>query len=132
MLGRIPGTPDELTYYKDILRYFDALDKASARVTLFRIGKSEEGRDMIVVVVADEATIKTLDKYKEITREADRSADARPRRRPGSSSPPASRSTGRRATCTRGETGSAEMLMELAYRLAVEETPVHPEHPRTT
>ena len=27
-LGRIPGTPDELTYYKDIQRYIEALDKA--------------------------------------------------------------------------------------------------------
>src|SRR5215470_15236349 len=26
--GRIPGTPDELTYSKDIYRYFDALDAA--------------------------------------------------------------------------------------------------------
>ena len=32
VLGRIPGTPDELTYSKDIDRYFDALDKASDRV----------------------------------------------------------------------------------------------------
>src|SRR5262249_1386483 len=30
--GRIPGTPDELTYSKDIYRYFDALDAASDRV----------------------------------------------------------------------------------------------------
>lgn len=42
--GRIPGTPDELTYYKDIVRYLEALDKASDRVTMFPIGKSEEGR----------------------------------------------------------------------------------------
>ena len=65
--GRIVGTPDELTYYKDIVRYFDALDKASNRITVFRIGKSEEGRDMIVAAIADEATIKSLDKYKKIT-----------------------------------------------------------------
>ena len=65
--GRIPGTPDELTYSKDIYRYFDELDRTSDRVKVFRIGKTEEGRDMITVVIADEATIKALDTYKGIT-----------------------------------------------------------------
>ncbi len=59
-----PARPDELTYSKDVYRYFDALDAASDRVKVFRIGKTEEGREMITVVVADEATIKSLDKWK--------------------------------------------------------------------
>jgi hypothetical protein len=62
--GRIPGTPDELTYSKDINRYYEALDKASDRITMWKIGQSEEGRDMVALIVADEATIKSLDKYK--------------------------------------------------------------------
>jgi hypothetical protein len=62
--GRIVGTPDELTYAKDIHRYFDALDKASDRVSAWSIGKSEEGRDMYVLAVADAATIRQLEKYK--------------------------------------------------------------------
>src|SRR6185503_4286618 len=41
-LGRIVGTPGELTYAKDIQRYFEALDQASARVTVWKIGKTEE------------------------------------------------------------------------------------------
>ena len=56
-----------MTYYKDIVRYLDALDKASDRVTMFKIGVSDEGRDMFAVAVADEATIKQLDKYRQIT-----------------------------------------------------------------
>ena len=48
--GRIVGTPGELTYSKDINRYFEALDKASDRVSVWNIGKSEEGRDMIVLM----------------------------------------------------------------------------------
>ncbi len=67
MFGRIPGTPEELTYSKDIYRYFDALDTASDRVKVVRIGKTEEGRDMIAAVIADEATIRTLDKWKGVT-----------------------------------------------------------------
>ena len=62
--GRIPGTPGELTYAKDIQRYYEALAKASPRVKFWTIGKTEEGRDMVLLAVADEATIKTLDKYK--------------------------------------------------------------------
>ena len=62
--GRIIGTPGELTYAKDIQRYFEALDKASPRVKTWVVGKSEEGRDMIVLAVADEATINQLEKYK--------------------------------------------------------------------
>src|SRR5918995_1220226 len=61
---RIVGTPGELTYAKDIHRYYEALDKASDRIAMWRIGKSEEGRDMVVLAVADEATIKQIDKYK--------------------------------------------------------------------
>src|SRR5262245_29371711 len=38
-LGRIVGTPGELTYAKDIQRYYEALDAASARVTKWKIGK---------------------------------------------------------------------------------------------
>src|SRR5688572_27842812 len=52
--GRIIGTPGELTYAKDIHRYMKALDAASDRVKVWTIGKSEEGRDMYVLAVADE------------------------------------------------------------------------------
>ena len=43
--GRIPGTPGELTYAKDINRYYEALAQASPRAKFWKIGKSEEGRD---------------------------------------------------------------------------------------
>ena len=120
--GRIPGTPDELTYYKDILRYMEALEKASPRVKLFRIGKSDEGRDMIMVFVADEATIKALDKYKKIANDlADpRKLTEAQARQLIAAGKPIYWATGNLHS---GETGSAEMEMELAYRLAVEESP---------
>ena len=93
MFGRIPGTPDELTYSKDVYRYFDALDAASDRVKVVRIGKTEEGREMITVIVADEATIRTLDKWKGITAQLTDPRGLADERRPGARSPPASRST---------------------------------------
>ena len=63
--GRIVGTPGELTYSKDINRYFEALDKASDRAQLVNIGKSEEGRDMVALFIADEATMRDLNRYKQ-------------------------------------------------------------------
>src|ERR1700719_1426378 len=62
--GRIPGTPGELTYAEDINRYYEALAKASPRAMFWKIGQTEEGRDQVVLAIADEATIKQLDKYK--------------------------------------------------------------------
>src|SRR5215208_7189400 len=41
-LGRVVGMHGELTYSKDIYRYYEALDKASDRITMWRIGKTEE------------------------------------------------------------------------------------------
>src|SRR5512134_1115937 len=65
--NRIVGEPGHLTYYADIVRYLEAVDKASERVTLWKIGKSDEGRDMVALAIADEATIRSLDKYRQIT-----------------------------------------------------------------
>ena len=65
-LGRIPGKPGELTYAKDIHRYYEALAKASPRARLWKMGTTEEGRDIVVLAVADEATIKDIDRYKDM------------------------------------------------------------------
>src|SRR5436305_3048951 len=63
-LGRIPGKPGELTYAKDIYRYYEALAKASPRARFWKIGQTEEGRDMVILAIADERTLKQLDSYK--------------------------------------------------------------------
>ncbi len=60
--GRIPGTPGELTYAKEIQRYYEALAKSSQRARLWKIGQTEEGRDIVVLAIADEPTIKQLDR----------------------------------------------------------------------
>ena len=63
--GRIVGTPGELTYAKDIHRYFAALDTASDRATMWTIGKTEEGRDMVLLAIADPATLAQLPAYRD-------------------------------------------------------------------
>jgi hypothetical protein len=122
VLGHMPGTPGELTHNADINRYFDALAKASPRVRVWRIGKSEEGREMILAAVADEATLKNIDKYKSMIAELTdprKTAEAQAQRLVKTAKPIYYFTSGIHSP----ETGGPEMLMELAYRLAVEETP---------
>ena len=51
-LGYVPGENSRLTYHKDIVRYYEALDKASARVTMWEVGKTEEGRKTMEEAIA--------------------------------------------------------------------------------
>ncbi len=123
VLGYPVGTPNKLTYTKDQYRYYRELEKATPRVKVFTAPeKSELGREQLLVVVGDESNIANLAKYKEITAKlADprRITDEEAKRLVGE---------GKAFYWASGsihspETGSPEMLMELAYRLAVEETP---------
>ncbi|HZT59766.1 MAG TPA: M14 family zinc carboxypeptidase [Pyrinomonadaceae bacterium] len=132
VLGYVIGAPNHLTYSKDIYRYFHELEKASPRVRLFTAPeKSEEGREQMLVAVSDEANLQRLDRYKEITA---RLADPRK-----TSDAEAAQliSEGKAMYWLSGsihspETGSPEMLMELAYRLAVDESPMMQEIRRNT
>lgn len=121
-LGHIIGAPNVLDHVTEINGYMRELASHSPRVRVFSMGKSEEGREMILVAIADEATIQNLDHYREIT---SRLADPR-----GLSDSEATAlvNEGKPIYWADGsihspETGSPEMLMELAYRLAVEDTP---------
>jgi hypothetical protein len=122
VLGYVPGTIGKLSRTEELNRYFRAVDEASPRVKVFSLGMSEEGREMIVAAVSDSATIARLEDYRAMTH---RLAD--PRGVPDSArarlirqAKPIYWLTG---TIHAPETGSPEMLMELLYRLAVEESP---------
>jgi hypothetical protein len=123
-INRIVGTPGYLTHAADIHRYLKAVaDAAPTRAKFWTIGKSEEGRDMVVLVVADEETIANLDKYKGYLAElADprKTPEARAKQLFTLAKPVYYLTSGMHST----ETGGPEMLMELAYRLVVEETPL--------
>src|SRR5688572_1975712 len=121
-LGRVVGMPGELTYARDIHRYYEALDKASPRVMTWKIGTSEEGRDIIVLAVANEATISQLERYKGML-----SALTDPRKTTEEQARQLIKTAKPIYYLTSGmhspENGGPEMLIELAYRLAVEDTP---------
>ncbi len=53
--------PKKLTYYADILRYYRTLASKSPRVKVLDIGKTDEGRECVVVYVGSEDSIKNLD-----------------------------------------------------------------------
>jgi hypothetical protein len=120
-LGYVVGTPEKLTYAKDVYRYFRELAKASPRVKVFPIGTTEEGREHILVLISDETNLAKLARFKDITA---RLADPR-KTTPAEAKAliaegkPMYWATG---TIHSPETGSPEMLMELGYRLAVGES----------
>lgn len=122
-LGRITGESGELSHISQIYGYFRELAKASSRVHVEVIGKTEEGREIILAAVADEAGIGNLSLLK-----AGTAALADPRRTTpeevekiiASVRPIYYINAGLHAD----ETGSPEMTMELAYRLAVSEQPM--------
>jgi hypothetical protein len=119
VLGHIIGAPGDLDRTADIYKYFDALAKASPRVKVWRTGKTEEGREMILVAIGDEATISNIDKYRGMLAQL---GD------PRKTSPEEAQKLIHTAKpvyyITSGihspEFGGPEMLMELAYRLAVD------------
>ena len=121
--GRIMGAPGELVGTEKDYAYARALAAASPRVRVFTIGKSEEGRDIIMLAIADEAGIRDLDRIKTTT-----AALADPRRTDKAAAEKLI-ATSRpiyyfNAALHSDETGSAEAVLELAYRLAVSEQPM--------
>jgi hypothetical protein len=120
--GRIPGTPGELTYAADIERYYQELARTSPRVRFWKLGTTEEGRDQVVIAIANEEALKNLDSYK-----GQLAALSDPRRTTEDQAKAIIKTAKPIYWITSGihspETGGPEMLIELAYRLAVEETP---------
>ena len=123
ILGYAVGTPNKLTHVADLNRYYRALAAASPRVrVLVAPEKSEEGREQLLVIVSDEANLAKLDRYKEITAKLGdpRGISATDAQTLVSEGKPFYWASG---SIHSTETGSPEMLMELAYRLAVEDSP---------
>jgi hypothetical protein len=121
--GRIAGAPGELVGTEKAYAYCRALAAASPRVRVFTIGKSEEGRDIILLAIADEAGIRDLEKMKAAT------ADLADPRRTDPAAAEKLIAASRpiyyfNAALHSDETGSTEATVELAYRLAVSEQPM--------
>jgi hypothetical protein len=123
-LGVIAGAPDVLPYAEDVYAYFRLLAAASPRVKVVTIGHTEEGREMIAVAIADERLLAD-----QKANDARLAALADPRaislddakaKALIQQSVPVYYITG---TIHSTETGAPTALMELAYRLAVDDSP---------
>ena len=85
------------------------------------MGTTEEGRDIVALAIADEATIKALDKHKDML-----GAITDPRKTTEAQAQQLIKTASRLLHHQRHALAGkrrAEMLIELAYRLIVEETP---------
>ncbi len=123
VLGYYIGAPKKLTYYADISKYYHALEAKSPRVKVVEIGKTEEGRESMIIFVGSEDSIKNLPVYqKNLARLADPRglSDAEAHQIIAQTKPIYTVMGGLHSA----ELGPPEMLMELAYRLATEDTPL--------
>jgi hypothetical protein len=124
VLGDVAGAPGKLPYAADVYRYMRLLEKSSPRVKVFSIGTTEEGREMIAVAVASEKLLAQLDENRaRLAKLADPrtiNLDDAEADRLVAQSTPVYYITG---TIHSPETGAPTALMELAYRLAVDESP---------
>lgn len=123
VLGDVAGAPGKLPYSQEVYRYMRMLEQASPRVKVFSIGTTEEGREMIAVAVSSEANIAQIE-----TNRSRLAKLADPRtinmnddeaEKLVAASVPVYYLTG---TIHSPETGSPTALMELAYRLTVDES----------
>ena len=124
VLGDVAGAPGMLPYCgRRLPLHADARRSASPRVKVFTIGKTEEGREMIAVAVADETLLAKLDENRaRLAKLADPRTidlDDAEADRLVAASVPVYYITG---TIHSPETGAPTALMELAYRLAVDES----------
>src|SRR6476661_254837 len=123
VLGDIAGAPGILPYSKQVYEYMRLLEKASPRVKVYSIGHTEEGREMIAVAVSSEANLAHLEENRaRLAQLADPRTikmDDAEAERIISAAVPVYYITG---TIHSPETGAPTALMELAYRLAVDES----------
>jgi hypothetical protein len=122
-LHRIPGAPGELVNSATAYAYLRALAASSPRARLFTLGHSEEGREIVLLAIADEKGIQDLERLKAATAalaDPRRTAAAQAEELVAAARPVYYFNAGLHSD----ETGSTESVLELAYRLAVSEQPM--------
>jgi hypothetical protein len=123
VLGDIAGAAGKLPYSKEVYDYMRLLAKSTPRVKVYTIGTSEEGREMIAVAVASEALMAKLDRN---TADLAKLADPRTIKLDDGVADEIARRAAPvyyiTGTIHSTEAGAPTALMELAYRLAVDDS----------
>jgi Zinc carboxypeptidase len=122
VLGDVAGAPGRLPYAEEVYQYMRMLEKASPRVKVYSIGQTEEGREMIAVAVTSDANMAKLqqnsDRLAKLADPRTINMDDAQAEKLLDGAVPVYYITG---TIHSPETGSPTALMELAYRLAVDD-----------
>ena len=123
VLGDVAGAPGKLPYAEEVYQYMRMLEKAAPqRVKVYSIGRTEEGREMIAVAVSSEANMAKLEENRaRLGKLADPrtiNLDDQQAEKVIAGAVPVYYITG---TIHSPETGAPTALMELAYRLAVDD-----------
>ena len=123
VLGYYIGAPQKLTYYADMLKYYRVLAAATPRVKVESIGRSDEGRELVVIWISSEENLDAIDHNRaNLAKLADPRGltDAQIQQLIATTKPNYHLMGGLHSS----ETGPSEMLMELAYRLVTETSPL--------
>ncbi len=123
VLGHDVGAPRVLDHYGDLLKYYRALAAKSDRVKIIETGKTEEGRLTIIVLISSTENIKNVEANR-----ANLNKLSDPRGLSDAQAHEIITKTKPMYVVLGGlhsaETGPPEMLLELAYRLVVEDSPL--------
>ncbi len=121
--GRMPGTPGELTYAKDIYRYYEALDKASDRISMWTDRqdrrRARHGAPRRRRRGHDQADRQIQGRWLASLTDPRKTTEEQAQQLIHTAKPIYWVTSGMHSS----ENGGPEMLIELPYRLAVEETP---------
>ena len=124
VLGDVAGAPGILPYAEEVYKYMRLLEKATPRVRVFSIGTTEEGREMIAVAVSSAENLRNLEENRaRLAKLADPRTiklDDAEADKLVAQAVSVYYITG---TIHSPETGAPTALMEMAYRLAVDESP---------
>jgi len=120
VFGFEPGADFKLANYDQLTDYYQKLDQASDRVKLTEIGKTTLGRPMLLLFVSSAKNIANLDKYRQISQDMARAKIDQATAIQNSKDGKAIIwiDGGLHAT----ERAPAQMLPELAYKVATEES----------
>jgi hypothetical protein len=123
VLGDIAGAPGRLPYAEEVYQYMRMLEKAAPqRVKVYSIGRTEEGREMIAVAISSDANMAKLEENRarlaKLSDPRTIGMDDAQAETLVQQSTPIYYITG---TIHSPETGAPTALMELAYRLVVDD-----------
>lgn len=121
-LGFKPGADRKLADYGQISSYFQLLAKETPRVKTIEIGRTTQGRSIVMAVITAAQNMDKLDRYREIARQLRDARDVTPAQA-------ASLAAEGKVILALGcnihstEIGASQMALELAYRLAKGDVP---------